>query len=151
MNTIRCAERNWAKKKSLIEADYCTSLEIYENYKLCNENSPLLSFSEELPKIWSYSSPKLNIQSVLDVLTQHRGNIFAPDHLLSGVPQNLLNVCFTILTNCTQSMRMGSLPCDSLAENGLICLRSNYTTTNCSLDTMKLSSIFCVLCLSLRI
>ena len=152
MATLRCAERTWALRESGISDDDCTYLGMYGNARVCNKNSPLLSFAEELSKVRSDIPLTLDGEPVVPgVFDPYRGNIVAPDHLLSGVAQDMLTLCFALLPNDSSRKEMDGSICEALAENGLYRQRSVYSAKGKGLHTMRLSDLFCVLCVSLGV
>ena len=125
---------------------------MYENSRVRNDNSPLLEFEEELRKVRSDIPLNQNGDPVVPGLFDpHRSNIIAPDHLLSGVSKDILNLCFASLPSGEYRDRMSALICNALVENGLPRQRSVYSVSKNSLHNMRLSDVFCVLTMAVGV
>ena len=80
-----------------------------------------------------------NLPVVFGFFDSYRNNSVAPDHLLSNVSKNVLNVCFRVLPTNEDRIKIDRVVCSYLGSNGLPKERSIYNIRKKKLHSMSMS------------
>ncbi len=115
---------------------------IYDIYPLSYFTKRLAETSNNIPLTHQ------DVPVVSGFFDSYRSNVVAPDHLLSGLAKNILNVCIRCLPNDSSRAKFDNLVCSYLSLNGLPKERSIYNLKRKQLHTMSMSSVLSILLLA---
>lgn len=82
---------------------------------------------------------------VICLFSPYRSNFIAPDHLRSGLAQDILTYCYRAIDDSTSRTVFNFSIVDSSRGNGLIRQRAVFNERKKVLNSMNLSAIFFVL------
>ena len=113
--------------------------EIYDVFPLSYLSKKLNQVVDRIP-LSSQGVPVLS-----GIFDSYRSNAVAPDHFLSGLAKNILNVCFRSLPSNDLRKKIDFLICSSLEANGIPRERTVYNVPKKKLHKMSMSSVLSTL------
>ena len=107
---------------------------------------PLLKLSTEIHKQRSdVPLTNLNMPVVSKHFDAYHNNIIAPDHLFTGLIKGLLACAFKMLSSEENRTAFDRLICDAIKDIGLEGERSFYNHKKKKLNSVSMSTLYCVL------
>ena len=146
--SVRCGERHNALRHVEFSDRDANFLGMKPTSHVTDRSCPLLALQTRLSSV--QSDIPLNSEGMRVVpamFDAYLSNLIAPDHLLTGLARNIIDLCFRFLTPVVR-IKADIFICAALADNGLIRERSIYNGKKVQLHSTSLSPVYCVLLVS---
>ena len=143
--SVRCGERHNALRQTEFSDRDANFLGMKPKSHVTDRSCPLLALQRRLSSV--QSDIPLNSEGMRVVpamFDAYLSNLIAPDHLLTGLARNIIDLCFRLLTPAVR-IKVDISICAALADNGLIRERSIYNGKKVKLHSTSLSTVYCVL------